>query len=93
MISILNLTFSVSYDNGKLYDTRDSLNLGLIFEHIINLAEVSILDKSQVDTHMGFYRRYAKQIESKLTAIQKLWYRCEAKTFERNYSESNSFKG
>ena len=44
----------------KIYDTRDSSNLGLIFEHIINLAEVSILDKSQVDTHMGFYRRYAK---------------------------------
>ena len=57
-----------------LCDTKDSSNLGLIFEHIINLAEVSILDKSQVDTHMGFYRRYAKQIESKLTTIHKFWY-------------------
>ena len=34
-----------------------------------------------------------KQIESKLTAIQKLCYRCETKIFKRIYSESILFKG
>jgi len=30
MISILNLTFSATYDIGKLYDTGTPSNLGLI---------------------------------------------------------------
>jgi len=37
MISILNLTFSVSYDNGKLALPGPPSNLGLIFEQITNL--------------------------------------------------------
>jgi len=43
MISILNLTFSVSYDNGKKYVVGTPLNWGLILEHFTIFAEVHII--------------------------------------------------
>jgi hypothetical protein len=49
VISISYITFSVSYDNGKQSVTRTPSNLGLILEHITNLAEVRILNKSATD--------------------------------------------
>ena len=52
-----------SWASGKKSTVGTASNLGVILKHIINLTEVSILDESQVDTHMGYVFRYAKQIE------------------------------
>ena len=46
----------------------NSVKFEASLKHIINFVEVLILNASQFDNNMGYYR-YAKQIESKLTVI------------------------
>ena len=58
MISIRYLTFSVGYDNGKLYVIGTPSNLRLILEHIINFAGVQINQYTSNQLIFGYLQRY-----------------------------------
>jgi hypothetical protein len=58
VISILYITFSVSYDTGKIHETGNPSNFGLILEHIKVLAEIQIISMYCNRRMLAFLTRF-----------------------------------